>query len=293
MFWFIIFIVIIVAVMINMSNNKTGAFAKDGNCIKCGKNVDKFDRLTLSDESLVCGDCSRRVPKYYKEYAMNYWNAKDFDDYIKYLDYSNEKLLPIFERTESYGDLYIDEKNGLFIVGHGLFSSSKPELDQPIFEFKDLKRVDFNFEPEKLKEGIFRTTVKGNVYLVYEMENINIGESIAIMYDESARAEQNFFKTKITYDLPERLKDFEMKFIAIYLKFQPINYESNNENDEIKEALNIFMFDSIEEVTHDKLKDQRNRLIKAFHPDENGEIDSKYAAKINNAFKILDEKCSS
>lgn len=285
MLLFIIIAVIVIYIALKASKN--------GKCIKCGNETSGLSGVSLNDGSMICNNCFARVPKYFKEYALSNWKSNDFDDFLKYLDYSNDKLLPIFEHTGSYGDLYIDENHGLFYASHKIFGAGKPEIDQPIFEFKDLKAIDFNFEPEKLKEGIFGAKVKGNVYFVYEMGNINIAESTIIQYDESARAEQNFFKTKITYGLPEDLQNFEMKFVATYLKFKPVDISSNQGNNEVTEALNIFMFDSLDELTQDKLKEQRNRLIKAFHPDENGEIDSKYAAKINNAFKILDEKCPS
>lgn len=278
----IVFIVLLIFVVPKATHS--------GKCIKCGKKVNGLESITLNDGTMICNDCFSQVPKCYKEYALKNWSTKDFDDFNEYIDYSNNKLLPRFEATASYGDLYVDENNGTFFVSHGLISS-KPVANQPIFEFKNLQSVDFRFEPEELKEGIFRTSVKGNVYFIYTLLNINIGESIEIMYGESAKAEKNFFGTKITYGLPERLKDFEMKFIATYIKFKPSDNLQSQVKDEVSDALNLFMFDSLDEVTHEKLKEQRNRLIKAFHPDENGNIDSKYAAKINDAFKILDEKC--
>ena len=46
------------------------------------------------------------------------------------------------------------------------------------------------------------------------------------------------------------------------------------------------MFDSIDEITEDILHTQRNKLIKTFHSD-NGEENTKYAQKINEAYNIL------
>ena len=55
---------------------------------------------------------------------------------------------------------------------------------------------------------------------------------------------------------------------------------------EIREALAVFLFDDINEVTLDKLKSQRNKLIKSFHPDGTNE-DEKYAQKINAAYELI------
>lgn len=46
------------------------------------------------------------------------------------------------------------------------------------------------------------------------------------------------------------------------------------------------MFDSIDEVTKDSLKKQRNALNKAFHPD-NDEQNEAYSQKINAAYELL------
>lgn len=55
---------------------------------------------------------------------------------------------------------------------------------------------------------------------------------------------------------------------------------------ELKAALNLFMFDSLNNISTSELHSQRNRLIKAFHPD--GDIDTTiYAQKINEAYQIL------
>ena len=46
------------------------------------------------------------------------------------------------------------------------------------------------------------------------------------------------------------------------------------------------MFDSIDDITQDSLKKQRNALIKAFHPD-NAEENEAYSQKINAAYELL------
>lgn len=58
-----------------------------------------------------------------------------------------------------------------------------------------------------------------------------------------------------------------------------------------KKAMATFMFDSMDGVTIEKLQKQRRILIKAFHPDLNGENSEniQYAQKINEAFDILKE----
>ena len=59
-------------------------------------------------------------------------------------------------------------------------------------------------------------------------------------------------------------------------------------SDEVQKALALFMFDSVADLTVEALKAQRNKLIKAFHPDQ-GESDEAYAKKINAAYELLSD----
>ena len=72
---------------------------------------------------------------------------------------------------------------------------------------------------------------------------------------------------------------------------QSYKYEQNKNvsqaplND-ISKALALFMFDSLEDVTEEKLKKQRNMLLKAYHPDE-GIADDTYSQRINTAYSLI------
>ena len=47
------------------------------------------------------------------------------------------------------------------------------------------------------------------------------------------------------------------------------------------------MYDSLEGIGEEELKAQRNRLIKAFHTDNDQSLSDQYAVKINTAYDIL------
>ena len=63
--------------------------------------------------------------------------------------------------------------------------------------------------------------------------------------------------------------------------------KTSSASEQLQKALALFMFDSLNDVTAESLKAQRNRLIKSFHPDTGSEDDNKYAQKINEAYMIL------
>lgn len=55
---------------------------------------------------------------------------------------------------------------------------------------------------------------------------------------------------------------------------------------ELTKALEMFDFNSIEEVTEEQLKKRRNNLMRTYHPDE-GEGDVDIAQRINLAYDLL------
>jgi hypothetical protein len=56
--------------------------------------------------------------------------------------------------------------------------------------------------------------------------------------------------------------------------------------DEVQKALALFMFDSMDDVTEENLRKQRNALNKAFYPDNNEQKET-YSQKINAAYDLL------
>ena len=68
---------------------------------------------------------------------------------------------------------------------------------------------------------------------------------------------------------------------------EPASYEPVID-EELASALSLFMFDSLDGLDVDKLKKQRNRLAKAFHPDSTSESnDNEFMSKINNAYEVI------
>lgn len=97
---------------------------------------------------------------------------------------------------------------------------------------------------------------------------------------------EKLFSSKYNYYMADEFVDFIRTFsICFHMAHQQM--EQNTEDiTEIEKALALFMFDSMDEVTEDNLRKQRNILIKAFHPDNN-ESNESYSQKINAAYELL------
>ena len=101
---------------------------------------------------------------------------------------------------------------------------------------------------------------------------------------------EGYFSSKYEYSLtPEFIEVIRAFTICAHIEESRRNgtrHEESMNIGEIEKALALIMFDSMDEVTEDALKRQRNALIKAFHPDNN-ESNETYSQKINAAFDLL------
>ena len=114
-------------------------------------------------------------------------------------------------------------------------------------------------------------------------ETINYGVSLSLK-------KKGFFSNEYQYELSEDFVEIIRAFtICSYIaksnQGDAVKNNSRNIN-ELEKALALFMFDSMDEVTEDNLKKQRNALIKAFHPDNNVNNQA-YSQKINAAYELL------
>ena len=58
-----------------------GLFSKSSCCI-CGKSVGML-ACVLKDQNCLCGACASRIPDFYGDYPLKYW---DVNEYRKYLE---------------------------------------------------------------------------------------------------------------------------------------------------------------------------------------------------------------
>lgn len=97
-----------------------------------------------------------------------------------------------------------------------------------------------------------------------------------------AKAKRNFFDTKVTYEHPKKLVEFESEFIEAYIKFMP-ETENDSQQDELKLAMTLFMIDDLDGTDAAGLKNTRDLLLKSFQ----SSTDSRQVQKINSAYQLL------
>ena len=235
---------------------------------------------------VLCKECTDKIHPQILDYAKKSWSYIDYANYMAWEEATKEERSQ-FNPDSRYGygcELKVDTERGLFSLGSG----KKGGL---VFRFADLIGYELNFKPEEVKEGLLGDKVKGNEFVMVELatprvyleEVINFGVKLKLR-------KKGILSTKYEYELSDGFMEVIRAFtICIYIEEArrkgSLQEEATNIG-EVEKALALFMFDSMDDVSEESLKRQRNALIKAFHPDNN-EQNEAYSQKINEAYDLL------
>ena len=280
---FLIILVVIVIVILF----KMGVFRKPSKCQNCGKTL-KGTEQRVFDGNIpfcLCKECADKIHPQILSYAKNNWSYTDYINYLTWEDATKEERAQ-FNPDVKYGlcELKIDTERGLFSIGLGMNGGL-------VFRFADLSDYELDFKPEKVDESFFGDTIRGDEFITVELTvpKVYIEEIIKPRVELCAN-KKGFLSSKYEYALSEEFTEIIRAFtLCIYIENEKRNGEYQRETmniGEVEKALALFMFDSMDDVTQDSLKKQRNALIKAFHPDNDEQNDS-YSQKINAAYDLL------
>lgn len=281
---------IIITVIVFVVLNKVGLFRKPGECRHCGKLLKGTEQQVFGPGSalVLCSECSGRIHPQLMKYARKSWSYPDYTDYLAWEE-ETENERKQFDPDFSYGfvnELMIDTERGLFSIGSGRKGGM-------VFRFADLTDYELNFKPEEVKEGLLTDKVKGNEFVAVELSRPNVYlEEIVKTGVKLGLKKKGILSNKYEYELSDKFMEVIRAFtICVYIEVnrceEEYGYAQENVSiGEIEKALALFMFDSMDEVTEESLKKQRNALIKAFHPDNN-ETNEAYSQKINASYELL------
>ena len=280
MFW-----IIVIAIVVLMVLWKMGVFRKPSECKNCGKTLKGTEQQVFKHgDFCLCKECVDKIHPQIVYYAKEKWDYTDYMNYLTWEDATKEERAQ-FNPDVIYGhQLSIDTERGLFSIGIGI-------TDGMVFRFVDLIDYELNFKPEEVKQGLVGEKVKGNEFVMVELSSPSVYLEKVINRGVNLKLrKKGILSTKYEYELSDRFLEAIRDFtICVYIAAQrhegTYNQESQNIG-EIEKALALFMYDSMDEVTEASLKQQRNALIKTFHPDNN-ESNEAYSQKINAAYELL------
>lgn len=231
----------------------------------------------------ICSECYKKIP-----YVLHN-NISGYSDVtLSYvLDYC-QKLHDQFEETAHYGDLVIDEFNGLLA-----FKKKDTLSTFDVLDIEDIGLYCINAIANKYNN----VTCDVEISCQFSHPNIKIKHPIK---KKIACKSKNIGSNKIEWEEPGDLSMFRSMIEQMYItkiKKHSSNYKEylkSYNSIELLKAKALFM---IEEDAYDMeyLKRQRNILIKNFHPDEShfsNEESTRYTQIINNAYHLLMENAA-
>lgn len=280
MFWIIVIAIIVLIVLF-----KVGVFRKPAKCQSCGSSIKGTEQTLLGPGKVVlCKECASKIHPQIFSYAKNNWSYKDYTDYVAWEKETKDERGQFNPDCEYGCKLSIDTERGLFSIGAG-------KSGRLVFRFTDLTDYELNFKPEEVKEGLLGDKVEGDEFIAVELARPRVYLEYVINYGVKLKLrKKGILSSKYEYDLSDGFLEAIRAFtLCVYIEVAKRKgaYQQETQNiGEIEKALALFMFDSMDEVTESNLRQQRNTLIKAFHPDNN-ESNEAYSQKINAAYELL------
>ena len=269
---------------------------KDIYCSHCGTKTSLLTRLKLADGSYLCSQCASKIPDYLKESVSSHYGLQEYRAFLTYIGYSNRTLCPQFHETHSYYSIHIDTENKILYLGYGI-------NDKTVFiHLKNIDDFNLTFRAEEFKEGMLGDKVKGELLMTIKVRFPYFYYEEILDYSAKAPAKKKFLSSSVEYENPHGMDEFLLYFHtawkaileeAAYARSEKTEYsECRASSDELRQAMALFMLDSLTGVTLEDIRAHRNRLIKAFHPDLSSSDDTAYAQKINTAYEVLKQHLS-
>lgn len=276
---------------------------KEINCVHCGKKTSMLTRAKLADGQYVCGKCTSKIPSEIMSNLGEY-TYEDYKELLRYMEESETSLSKAFKETHSFYSIHIDTQHGLFYL-----DTMYPTV---YLKFENLSDFNLTFDPDEVKEGLLGDKVTGKIYYKVKMNTPSFFIDNVLARNVKARAhvKTGIFKDKVEYDNPKGMNEFLHYFESAWDHAKNELYErlareleeegyqsqygytanqgqSYGYSDELRQAMALFMIDDLGAVTLSDIKAQRNRLIKAYHPDTGSASDTPFAQKINTAYEVL------
>ena len=246
---------------------------KDVYCANCGTRTGLITRQWLLDDKCLCVNCQNKLPAYFQRH----YGSLTFEIYsvmASYMSGESKELGKQFKKKHTFLDLQLDAVNGILRY--------KTANANPLYvKLENILDFSLEYHPHLVQNGASSITMTLECIKPY----ILIHEDLLLTGSEyDCNQFMNYYYS---------IREMHGGQRYVHGEQSGANYEynssanNNTEDAQLQKALAMFMFDSINDVTAETLKAQRNRLIKSFHPDANSDEDTRYAQKINEAYELL------
>ena len=250
-------------------------FNKDIYCVNCGVRTGLLTRARFVDGKCLCLKCQCALPAFLNE-NIGKISSQEYGGLFEYMNTTSKELAKVFKKTNKFSHLQFDTVNSILRY--------KYKQTTPIYiNIDDISYFDLRVKEGKV-EGI------SDIQIVMECNNpkFSIDETLAENEITSQCYDfmDTYYSMKVSAETNKQSEGYNQGYQNAYEQTESPK-KTSSASEQLQKALALFMFDSLDDVTAESLKAQRNRLIKSFHPDTGSEDDNKYAQKINEAYTIL------
>ena len=248
---------------------------KDIYCVNCGVRTGLLTRAKFVDGKCLCLKCQCALPTFLNA-NIGKISSQEYSGLFEYMNTQSKELSKVFKKRHKFSHLQLDTVNKILRY--------KYKQTTPIYiNVDDISYFNLDFKGGKV-EGI------GDIRIAMECNNpkFSIDETLAENEIETQCYDfmDAYYSIKVGSQTNKQTEGYNQGYQNTYEQNE-IPKKTSSASEQLQKALALFMFDSLNDVTAESLKAQRNRLIKSFHPDTGSEDDNKYAQKINEAYMIL------
>lgn len=218
--------------------------------------------------------------------TLHNYDSKTISAYGRWEDENGEKLRNSFCETNKYGNLHLDSLNRLIAIGESNEFYNGRIIDEGTLVFKISNLIDVAFDVDVLKSNEYE--IKGNIKISFSLTKPNITIRNLIIKKAEKIHPIEYTENQVMFTLPPPVQLLWDEIINIInntiANIVPIEHEQKD----IIKAMGLYMVD--ENYTLEEIKKQRNRLMKAFHPDTDKTLEAaKRTQIINSAYELLEK----
>ena len=259
-------------------------------CCICGQETGKLFGRSIGENERICKNCCNKLPSEMKK-KISEFDMEDIKSYMEKDTRRHPYIIKSFKRTARYGELVLDEHMGYIAFAKKLTDGGMlPDSCYDVFNLADVRDMSFAvLNPAWVKGGIH-----ADVEIYISLHSQRLEFRLTIKSDDVCRITQTNSDGSCIYEAPEVLCMFETLINRAWeraLNCRNLDdlFGAVDEREYALAKATLLVDDSYD---MDEIKKQRNKLIKAFHPDTmyDDEDAAYYAQKINDAYGILKEK---
>lgn len=154
-------------------------------CAACGEGAGLLGRRTMTNGTVLCGQCSKKVRSEHQKSLVTGWNVEDYRNYVQFREKA-EARRAIFAPDVTSGTLLIDTNQKLFCVLDNVREDFR-KADIDIYSFDEVRYVDFPLVLSNFTSQLFgsKKTLEIRAYITFAMKDrcITVSKEIGLLRD--------------------------------------------------------------------------------------------------------------